>query len=86
MRFVEDLDQEPDEGDLDDFAKSYTIDEDQVKWMNSQLYHILAQKTSNSPLQTVKNLGEELVCRGASAWSKIEVTGLSGTTIDGAVA
>lgn len=76
-QFLKEIEAEDDEIDNEWVQKYDAIDAEKAKvsWMNQQLYHILAQKTSNSPLQTVKNLGDEMPCRGAAAWSNIVKVG-----------
>jgi hypothetical protein len=74
LKDIEDEDDDINNEWMDNYAPG-SMDGDKVTWMNQQLYHILAQKTTNSPLQTIKNLGDEAKYRGAAAWSKIVRTG-----------
>ena len=71
---IEDYDEEV----TREWMRSYKPDDietNKVEWLNRQLYLFLAQKTSGNPLQTVKNLEEDVECRGAAAWAKIVKAG-----------
>ena len=71
---IEDYDEEVNR----EWMRSYKPDDietNKVEWLNRQLYLSLAQKTSGNPLQTVKNLEEDVECRGAAAWAKIVKAG-----------
>ena len=71
---IEDYDEEV----TREWMRSYKPDDietNKVEWLNRQLYLFLAQKTSGNPLQTVKNLEEDVECRGAAAWAQIVKAG-----------
>ena len=61
-----------------EWMRSYQPDDietNKMECLNRRLYLFLAQKTSGNPLQTVKNLEDDVECRGAAAWSKIVKAG-----------
>ena len=51
------------------------VDSNKMEWLSRQSYLLLSQKTSGNPLHTVKNLEEDVECRGAAAWATIVKAG-----------
>ena len=60
---------------MDEIVQTRRHRDEQDGVAESPVAPFLGQKTSGNPLQTVKNLEEDVECRGAAAWSKIVKAG-----------